>query len=96
MNFNSTLVNVNVLFCLKRHNSGYGSSTIPPNKRPYAIFRYIAGFNGGDKLLCHHIELKWRETCDYLISEDVFDQRRWVNIGANVIAELHTISFGKQ
>ena len=82
---------------LKRHNSGYGSSsTIPLNKRPNAIFGYIAGFNGGNKILRRHIEMKWKEKRDYLISQGISDPRRWFQIGTNVIAELDIESFGKE
>ena len=44
---------------LRNHNSGYGSaSTAPANKRPYAIFGYIAGFNNSNKSFRRFIERK--------------------------------------
>ena len=51
------------------------------NKRPFAISAYIAGLNGENKILCHHIELKWKEKCDNLISEGVHDQGDDLKLG---------------
>ena len=82
---------------LRNHNSGYGSnSTTPANKRPYAIFGYIAGFNDSNKSLRRFIERKWKEKRDYLISQGVEDPRRWFQIGATVIQDLDNTSYHTQ
>ena len=82
---------------LRKHNSGYGStSTTPYNKRPYAIFGYIAGFNDANKTLRRLIERKWKEKRDYLISQGIEDPRQWFQIGTIVIEELDRTSFSKE
>ena len=75
-----------IIIRLRKHNSGYGStSTTPYNKRPYAIFGYIAGFNNANKLLSWLIKRKWREKRYYLISQGIVDPRQWFQIGTIVI-----------
>ena len=74
---------------LRNHNSGHGSSTTTlSHRRPYAIFGYIAGFNGANKSIRHHIEHKWKEKRDYLISRGIDDPHNWFRIGSSVIEEL--------
>ena len=82
---------------LRNHNSGYGSaSKTPANKRPYAVFGYIAGFNDSNKSFRRFIERKWKEKRDYLISQGVEDPRQWFQIGATVIQDLDDTSYQRE
>ena len=82
---------------LKKHNSGFGSSSsTPANKRPYAVFGYIAGFDNSNKSLRRLIERKWKENRDFLIGEVLEDPRRWFHSGRNVIEELNRKSYNNE
>ena len=74
---------------LAKHNKGYGSSsTTPLHRRPYAIFGYIAGFNNAEKRIRRHIEQKWKDKRDFLISQGCDNPREWFRSGVSLIDEL--------
>ena len=82
---------------LYHHNSGHGStSTIPANRRPFAIMGYICGFDGQNKPLQRQLERQWKERRDYLISEGINDPRLWFQAGRYIINDLDNDVYQKE
>jgi hypothetical protein len=82
---------------LYHHNSGHGStSTIPANRRPFAIMGYICGFDGQNKPLQRQLERQWKERRDFLISEGIDDPRLWFRAGRYIIDELDNDVYQKE
>lgn len=86
-----------IIHRLAKHNSGHGSlSTIPSNQRPYAIFGYIAGFNGADRVFRRVIEKMWKEKRDFLIESGNEDPIEWFRSAKDVIFRLDDRLYAQQ
>ena len=75
---------------LQMHNSGNGAiGTAPAYLRPFALLAYICGFTSDSTELRFHMENKWKEKRDFLISQGDNDVKSWVlYCGNQVISDV--------